>query len=419
MTVRFYSSTAEPTTLALNATAGTTAIEVVSLVGYPSSFPYTLCLDFDTSLRELVEVTNASGTTLTVTRGVDGTPAVGHSAGATVRHVSSARDYADSRAHENANMGVHGVAGAVVGTTDAQTLSNKILSGSIIEMSTFEDIEVSPSAPGEVALRVVADPAQSVNILEVVDKSGDTRHFVDENGGLQSVAESGVPAHRMNTAVGTPAGESLFEGYNASGNLVLFIGNGGAYEARPRGAENGMLVMTPASYTGNAFVYDLNGDVKFIVSNDGSISTDGSLTVTGNINSAANLDMNAWDSYVPTFTASVNPNIGTTGTIVGRTQRVGKMRTDNIIITFGGTGISSGTGDYVFSTASTMRTVHSVGGTLYFFNSGGADGSGIILSNSTTSVRAVGPGGSGTWNSATATFTAGDVLSLMITYEEA
>lgn len=127
MTVRFYSSTSQPTTLALNAPAAATSIVVVALVGYPTSFPYTLCLDFDTGLRELVEVTNAAGTTLTVTRGVDGTSAIDHSAGATVRHVSSARDYADSRAHENASMGVHGVAGDLVGTTDTQILSNKTL----------------------------------------------------------------------------------------------------------------------------------------------------------------------------------------------------------------------------------------------------------------------------------------------------
>src|SRR5512139_3646166 len=132
MVVRYYSSTAVPTTLSLNVTPASTVIDVNALVGYPTSFPYTLCLDFDTALRELVEVTNASGTSLTVTRGIDGTSAIAHSAGATVRHVSSARDFADSRAHENASVGVHGIAGAVVGTTDTQTLSNKTISSPII-----------------------------------------------------------------------------------------------------------------------------------------------------------------------------------------------------------------------------------------------------------------------------------------------
>src|SRR5678815_5156333 len=125
MTVRYYSSVAQPTTLALNLTGASTVMEVTAAVGYPSSFPFTVCVDFDTALRELVTVTNAAGTTWTVTRGSDGTSSIAHSAGATVRHVSSARDYADSRSHENAAMGVHGISGDVVGDTDVQTLTNK------------------------------------------------------------------------------------------------------------------------------------------------------------------------------------------------------------------------------------------------------------------------------------------------------
>src|SRR5258708_7588159 len=51
--------------------------------------------------------------------------------GSLVRLVSSARDYRDSRNHENALDGVHGlsVGSDVVGTTDVQTLSNKTLAG--------------------------------------------------------------------------------------------------------------------------------------------------------------------------------------------------------------------------------------------------------------------------------------------------
>jgi hypothetical protein len=48
-----------------------------------------------------VTVTNVAGTTLTVTRGVDGTTAVSHSAGAVFRHGVSGRDFDEANSHVN------------------------------------------------------------------------------------------------------------------------------------------------------------------------------------------------------------------------------------------------------------------------------------------------------------------------------
>ena len=104
MTVRFYSSTAAETTLTASITSGNTSIQVGSVTGFPVLTPYTLALDYESATEELVEVTGAAGTTLTVTRAIDSTSATAHNAGARVRHVSSARDFADSRAHENASV---------------------------------------------------------------------------------------------------------------------------------------------------------------------------------------------------------------------------------------------------------------------------------------------------------------------------
>lgn len=145
MTVRFYSSIAQQTTLTGTINPAATAIMVADATGFPSSTPFTLALDYGAVNEELVDVTNLAGTSLTITRAVDGTSATTHAAGAIVRHVSSARDFADSRAHENASTGVHGlgVGSAVVGTLDVQTLENKTLAD-----TTFSDPTITGTVLG-------------------------------------------------------------------------------------------------------------------------------------------------------------------------------------------------------------------------------------------------------------------------------
>lgn len=57
-----------------------------------------------------------------------------------------------------------------------------------------------------------------------------------------------------------------------------------------------------------------------------------------------------WRTYTPALTASsVNPNIGTTGSALGRYTRNGDTVTTWGSITFGGAGIAAGTGNYRIS----------------------------------------------------------------------
>lgn len=154
MTVRYYSSTAQETTLQVGINNSATVILVAATTGFPVSFPYTLAIDYESGTEELVDVTAAAGLSLTVTRAVDGTSAAAHSAGARVRHVSSARDFRDSREHENDTDGVHGLAptDVVVGTNATQTLTNKTLTSPTITGTVGGSASyTSPTITGTVA----------------------------------------------------------------------------------------------------------------------------------------------------------------------------------------------------------------------------------------------------------------------------
>jgi hypothetical protein len=135
MARRFYSSTAARTTLATGVDDTTTTLSVTAVSGWPSSFPYTLILDQDTVNEEIVEVSARSGTTLTVTRGVDGTSAVAHSSGAAVQHGVSARDFDEPNAFINGTGTV----------TETMLASNAVTSAKILD-GTIVNADINASA---------------------------------------------------------------------------------------------------------------------------------------------------------------------------------------------------------------------------------------------------------------------------------
>jgi hypothetical protein len=144
MTVRKYSSRAQQTTLSSAITDTATSMTVVSgsaLMGgktLTGSQTYTVVIDPDTSLEEIVDVTlYSSGNTLTITRNRDGSSAVAHSAGAVVRHMVIGRDLQEANDHIEASSAVHGLTGTVVGTTDTQTLSAKTLTTPTVNGATL------------------------------------------------------------------------------------------------------------------------------------------------------------------------------------------------------------------------------------------------------------------------------------------
>jgi hypothetical protein len=191
---RNYSAIAVETTLTASISASSQGasgtIIVGSVAGYPATAPYTLVLDPDTSREEVITVTaNSSGTTLTVLRGQDNTQAVAHSAGSSVRHAVSARDFKEEKTHAAARgydadqtildlvgqTHVHGIVtgeGVVVGTLKAQTLTNKTIgsTGLAFEGSTDDGFETTLTVVDPTADRTITFPNTSgtVDIIDAV-----------------------------------------------------------------------------------------------------------------------------------------------------------------------------------------------------------------------------------------------------------
>lgn len=111
---------------------------------------FTVVIDPDTAVEEIVDVTAVNGDTLTITRGIE-VSGVGqiHSAGAFIRHMAIGRDYREANLHIEASAAyndgtgthaMHGIAsgeGDVVGTDKTQTLTNKTLTSPTITSPTI------------------------------------------------------------------------------------------------------------------------------------------------------------------------------------------------------------------------------------------------------------------------------------------
>lgn len=220
MTTRNYSSRSQQTTLTSAVTAGASSIVVVSgtaLLGgvtIPAGTTFTIVIDPDTAIEEIVDATQVSTNTFTVTRAIDGSSAQAHSAGAVVRHMAIGRDYRESNAHIEASTGVHGISNSssVVGTIDTQTLTNKTLTSPTITNPTISGTNVDASIVFE-----GATPDAFETTLTVVDPTQDNTITLPNTTGTVVIATAVQTLTNKTLTSPTISGSPVITGLSSAG----------------------------------------------------------------------------------------------------------------------------------------------------------------------------------------------------------
>jgi hypothetical protein len=220
MTTRNYSSRSQQTTLTSAVTAGASTIVVQSgtaLLGgqsIPAGTTFTVVVDPDTALEEILDATAVSTNTFTVTRAIDGSSAQAHSAGAVVRHMAIGRDYREANAHVEASTGVHGISNSssVVGTIDTQTLTNKTLTAPTITNPSISGAGVDASIVFEGA---TADAYETT--LTVVDPTQDNTITMPNTTGTVVIATATQTLTNKTLTSPTISGSPVITGLSSAG----------------------------------------------------------------------------------------------------------------------------------------------------------------------------------------------------------
>ncbi len=228
MTTRQYSSRSQQSTLTSAITSGANTMTVVSGTGLlggvtiPAGRTFTLVIDVDTALEEIVDATAVSTNTFTITRAIDGSSAQAHSAGAVVRHMAIGRDYRDANLHAEADASyndgggsahtMHGIGsgeGVVVGTLKTQTLTNKTLTAPTISDPVFTG---TPTAPSSIVFEGTnADPYETT--LTVTEPTQDNTITLPNTTGTVVIAN----------AVQTLTNKTMGDALNAGGFRITNI----------------------------------------------------------------------------------------------------------------------------------------------------------------------------------------------------
>lgn len=282
-----YSNTAVETTLSSGINNSVTSLTIGSTSGLPVTFPFTVIVDYGGAAMEVMTVTGLAGSTLTVTRGQDGTSAQSHNAGAVVVHGLVARDAQEPQDHIAATGNVHGVgaSAAIVGTSTAQTLTNKTISGASNTLSNiaantltgnFGPIVAVTSGAAVVPLTAKAAAAQTADRFRAEDNAGASPTKINAAGQLvtESIQPTGTLAIGNNVNI---TGTATASGAVTSGGVLTSTGLLDANAGADISGGNIVLNAGANNVTATAGTFGVTGTHAIT----GNATVSGTLTVAG------------------------------------------------------------------------------------------------------------------------------------------
>jgi hypothetical protein len=204
MPTRKYSSRSQQTTLTAGINSSTTSATVVSgsaLLGgitISAGEIFTVVIDPDTALEEIVDVTAVSTNTLTIVRGIDGSTGQAHSAGAVIRHMAIGRDYREANTHIENTTTAHGITLAnIVLDTETNVISTAMLQSNAVTTAKITDLNVTTGKLADSAVTSAKIADLTIATGDIADLAITTGKIAAEAVTTAKIPESAITNSRI------------------------------------------------------------------------------------------------------------------------------------------------------------------------------------------------------------------------------